>query len=79
MSIDELAFLITCICQISAVSAKYNTTRDRALGILTKKDCQIAFYDTPGLIKPKYVLQFMALMYGSLYYLDVLSLYQREP
>lgn len=25
------------------------------LGILTKKDTQITFYDTPGLIKPKYV------------------------
>lgn len=43
------------------MSAKYNTTRDRALGILTKKDCQIAFYDTPGLIKPKYVLPLMAI------------------
>lgn len=43
------------------MSAKYNTTRDRALGILTKKDSQIAFYDTPGLIKPKYVLQLMAI------------------
>lgn len=41
--------------QVSAVSAKYNTTRDRVLGILTKKDTQITFYDTPGLIKPKYV------------------------
>jgi GTP-binding protein Era len=40
---------------VSAVSAKYNTTRDRVLGILTKKDTQITFYDTPGLIKPQYV------------------------
>lgn len=40
---------------VSAVSAKYNTTRDRVLGILTEKDRQITFYDTPGIIKPKYV------------------------
>ncbi|TMW62668.1 hypothetical protein Poli38472_005286 [Pythium oligandrum] len=38
---------------VSAVSPKYNTTRDRALGILTEKDTQLTFYDTPGLIKPK--------------------------
>lgn len=40
---------------VSAVSAKYNTTRDRVLGILTEKDRQVTFYDTPGIIKPKYV------------------------
>ncbi|DBA02426.1 TPA: hypothetical protein N0F65_008640 [Lagenidium giganteum] len=38
---------------VSAVSAKYNTTRDRVHGILTEKDSQITFFDTPGLIKPK--------------------------
>lgn len=40
---------------VSAVSAKYNTTRDRVLGILTEKDRQVTFYDTPGIIKPKCV------------------------
>uniref|UniRef100_K3WMM5 CS domain-containing protein n=1 Tax=Globisporangium ultimum (strain ATCC 200006 / CBS 805.95 / DAOM BR144) TaxID=431595 RepID=K3WMM5_GLOUD len=38
---------------VSAVSAKYNTTRDRVLGILTEKEKQLTFYDTPGIIKPK--------------------------
>ncbi|RHY26010.1 hypothetical protein DYB32_007940 [Aphanomyces invadans] len=41
---------------VSAVSAKYNTTRDRVLGVLTKGDAQIAFYDTPGLVNLKYDL-----------------------
>ncbi|RHY88587.1 hypothetical protein DYB37_007609 [Aphanomyces astaci] len=40
--------------QVSAVSAKYNTTRDRVLGVLTQGDAQIAFYDTPGLVNLKY-------------------------
>lgn len=44
---------------VSAVSAKYNTTRDRVLGILTEKDRQITFYDTPGIIKPKYVVEIL--------------------
>ncbi|RHY01340.1 hypothetical protein DYB36_009248 [Aphanomyces astaci] len=38
---------------VSAVSAKYNTTRDRVLGVLTQGDAQIAFYDTPGLVNLK--------------------------
>jgi GTP-binding protein Era len=38
---------------VSAVSQKYNTTRDRVLGILTQEDTQITFFDTPGLVNPK--------------------------
>lgn len=44
---------------VSAVSPKYNTTRDRVLGILTEGDVQLAFFDTPGLIKPKEVHQYV--------------------
>lgn len=52
---------------VSAVSAKYNTTRDRVLGILTEKDRQITFYDTPGIIKPKYVRLPLWPLTGDLY------------
>lgn len=37
--------------KVSIVSPKPQTTRDRILGILTEKDYQIAFIDTPGIYK----------------------------
>ncbi len=38
------------------ISPKVQTTRHRILGILTEKDYQIVFSDTPGIIEPKYKL-----------------------
>ncbi len=43
--------------KLSAISDKPQTTRNRILGILTEKDCQCLFLDTPGIFKPTYELQ----------------------
>ncbi len=37
--------------KVAIVSPKPQTTRDRILGVLTEKDCQIAFIDTPGIYR----------------------------
>jgi len=42
--------------KLAIVSPKVQTTRHRIKGILTEKDYQIIFSDTPGIIEPRYRL-----------------------
>ena len=43
--------------QLSIVTAKAQTTRHRIMGIVNGDDYQIVFSDTPGILKPNYMLQ----------------------
>jgi len=42
--------------KLAIVSPKVQTTRHRIKGIITEKDYQVIFSDTPGIIEPKYKL-----------------------
>jgi len=60
--------------KLSIVSSKPQTTRKSILGILSEADYQIVFIDTPGIMKPHYLLQekMMSFVGQSIYDADVL-------
>ena len=51
--------------KLSIVTSKPQTTRHTVLGILSTSGYQIIFLDTPGIIKPKYLLQHVMMGYAS--------------
>ena len=42
--------------KLAITNMKPQTTRKRILGVLTEKDYQIIFFDTPGIISSSYLL-----------------------
>jgi GTP-binding protein Era len=62
--------------KLSIVTSKPQTTRKRILGILSSENYQVIFLDTPGIIKPEYLLQekMMEAVYDSLKDADIIIL-----
>jgi GTPase len=62
--------------KLAIVSPKVQTTRHRIKGILTEKEYQVIFSDTPGIIEPKYKLheKMMQAVKGALEDADVAML-----
>jgi GTP-binding protein Era len=52
--------------KISITNNKPQTTRKRVLGILSREEFQIVFLDTPGILKPHYILQERMMEYVNL-------------
>jgi len=42
--------------RLSVITSKAQTTRHRIMGIVSEKDYQVIFSDTPGILKPNYKL-----------------------
>ncbi len=56
--------------KISIVSNKPQTTRHRILGILSEQAYQVIFLDTPGIIKPRYLLQEVMMQFATRAFAD---------
>ncbi len=62
--------------RLSIITPKAQTTRHRIMGILSDKDFQVVYSDTPGIIKPHYKLQkaMMSAVFASIEDADVMLL-----
>lgn len=51
--------------KLSIVTPKAQTTRKRVLGIYSSETTQVVFFDTPGILEPKYEMQSKMMQYVS--------------